>query len=106
MAKQLWPCGFPGGGGIMGASAHAIVCRSAVCRRKENGVPTKKQKKHKPCPHPGKYHKSKDGLTIIKPHPQADSCFAREQGYVVCRIEAAYKDQIDTILAALNGEET
>lgn len=26
-----WPCGFPGGGGLVGASAHAIACDDNAC---------------------------------------------------------------------------
>lgn len=27
-----WPCGYPGGGGAIGATAHAIVCEDPHCR--------------------------------------------------------------------------
>lgn len=47
------------------------------------------------------YHLGSDGLTIIKPHPQAKSCFAREQGYVVARVEEAYRELAPKLIDAL-----
>jgi hypothetical protein len=57
----------------------------------------------KPCPHPGVYHLGSDGLTVVRPHPQADSCFAREQGYVILKIEAWAREAGPAIVAALNA---
>lgn len=57
---------------------------------------------HPECPHPGEYHLGSDGLSIIKPHPQAKSCFAREQGYVVARVESFYASMAPSIVAAIN----
>jgi len=54
------------------------------------------------CTHPGEYHLGSDGLTIVKPHPQADSCFAREQGYVIARIEPYYASMAPSIVQAIN----
>lgn len=48
--------------------------------------------KNDKCSHPGTYHLGSDGLTIVKPHPQAETCFAREQGYIVAKVEPAYAD--------------
>jgi hypothetical protein len=59
----------------------------------------------KKCTHPGTYHLSSDGLTVVKPHPQADTCFAREQGYVVMKIEPAYAKLGPAIVASLNRGE-
>ncbi len=58
--------------------------------------------KTKKCHHPGKYHLAKDGLAIVKPHPQAETCFAREQGYIVAKVEPAYKELGPSIVRAMN----
>ena len=55
------------------------------------------------CTHPGTYHLAKDGTTIVKPHPQANTCFSREQGYVVARIEPAYAELAPAIVEAMNA---
>lgn len=55
-----------------------------------------------PCPHPGRFHLSSDRTRIILPHPQAQSCFAREQGYVVAKIEPAYLVLGESIVEAMN----
>lgn len=57
----------------------------------------------KKCSHPGRYHLGSDGLTIVSPHPQADSEFAREQGYVVAKIEPAYRSLAAKFVAAMNA---
>lgn len=57
----------------------------------------------KKCIHPGRYHLGSDGLTIVSPHPQADSEFAREQGYVVAKIEPAYRSLAAKFVAAMNA---
>lgn len=54
------------------------------------------------CIHPGKFHLGVDGLSIVKPHARAVSCFAREQGYVIARIEPAYAHLAILILKSLN----
>lgn len=54
------------------------------------------------CTHPGTYHLAKDGVSIVKPHPQANTCFAREQGYVVARIEPSYAELAPAIVRAMN----
>ena len=56
-----------------------------------------------PCPHPGRYHLDTDGLAILQPHPSATTCFAREQGHVVVRIEPAYLHLGPALVAALNA---
>lgn len=58
--------------------------------------------KHRKCTHPGEYHLGSDGLTIVRPHRQAETCFAREQGYVVARIEEAERSKAPEIVAAMN----
>lgn len=55
-----------------------------------------------PCTHPGPYHLTDDGLAIVKPHPQAGTCFARSQGYVVARIEPSYEALGPELVKALN----
>lgn len=35
----------------------------------------------------GRFHASKDKKAIVQHHPQAESEFAKEQGYVVLRLE-------------------
>jgi hypothetical protein len=60
-------------------------------------------KKMNPCTHPGPYHLGSDGLSIIKPHPQADSCFAREQGYVIAKVEPSYRELAPAIVEAMNA---
>lgn len=56
-----------------------------------------------PCPHPGKYHLSSDGAAIILPHPQASTCFAREQGYLIAKIEPSYLALGPAMVAGLNA---
>lgn len=63
----------------------------------------KHQYHYGPCPHPGTYHLSNDGLSIVRPHPGANSCFAREQGYVIAKIEPFYKDLGPAMVSGLNG---
>ena len=55
------------------------------------------------CTHPGTYHLSSDGLSIVKPHPQADTCFARQQGYVIAKVEPAYAELAASIVEAMNA---
>lgn len=64
------------------------------------------RRKPEACPHPGKYHLGSDKLSIIQPHPQAITCFAREQGYVVARVELAYAGLAPALLEALNAAAT
>lgn len=64
----------------------------------------KRQYHYGPCIHPGTYHLSNDGLSIVRPHPQANSCFAREQGYVIAKIEPFYKDLGPAMVAGLNAK--
>ena len=54
----------------------------------------------KPCPHEGRYHLAHDGSTIVRPHLQALTCFAREQGYIVARAD---RDHASALLASLNA---
>jgi len=42
-------------------------------------------------------------VSIIEPHPQAVTCFAREQGYLIARVEPAYAHLAPQIVAALNA---
>lgn len=55
------------------------------------------------CAHPGMYHLSADGLTVLRPHSQAETCFARQQGYVVVRIEPWFSDRGQAIVDAMNA---
>lgn len=43
-----------------------------------------------------------DGLSIIAPHPQAMTKMARQQGYVVAKVEPAYRLEAPMIVAAIN----
>jgi hypothetical protein len=42
-------------------------------------------------------------LIIVQPHPQADTEFAKSQGYVVARIEPAYAQYAQAIVDAINA---
>lgn len=57
----------------------------------------------KPCEHGGPYHIGSDGLSIIKPHPQSTSCIARESGYVIAKVEPAYRELAIAIVEAMNA---
>jgi hypothetical protein len=58
-----------------------------------------------PCAHPGPYHLGSDGLSIVRPHPQADSCFARTQGYVIAKVEEWARPAAADIVAAMNAAD-
>ncbi len=62
-------------------------------------------KHSKLCTHPGRFHLGSDGLTVMLPHPQSITCFAREQGYVVARVEAWCKDLAPAIVTAMNADD-
>jgi hypothetical protein len=57
------------------------------------------------CTHPGPYHLSTDGLTVLKPHPQAKTEFARTQGELILRIEPRSKHLGPILVTALNQKE-
>lgn len=48
-------------------------------------------------------HLAADGVTIVQPHIQADSEFARQQGHVVARVEPAYAPYAQAIVDAINA---
>lgn len=55
------------------------------------------------CQCGGPYHLGSDGLSIIKPHPQATSCVAREQGYVIAKVEESSRELAPAIVEAMNA---
>jgi hypothetical protein len=48
-------------------------------------------------------HLAADGLTIVQPHIQATTKFAKQQGYIVARVEPAYREFAQSIVDAFNA---